>query len=119
LKYLEEKIEGETTKKTEFMNMIKGCTIPERFDQKLLDEASMMMNKWGEGYLHEGADSEYLFSHFGLDDKADDADTVKKEKAALRCVASKIFKSGLHKNDAVSIIKNFNSINEPGFRWLE
>jgi len=101
------------------MNMIKDCQMPEHFDQNLLDSASMMMNKWGEGYLHEGADKEYLFKHFALDDRAEDTDAVKKEKAALRCVASKIFKSTLRKTDAVSIMKNFNSINTPGFRWLE
>jgi hypothetical protein len=99
--------------------MIKDCQMPERFDQNLLDSSSMMMNKWGEGYLHEGADKEYLFKHFALDDRAEDTDAVKKEKAALRCVASKIFKSTLHKTDAVSIMKNFNNINTPGFRWLE
>jgi hypothetical protein len=101
------------------MNMIKDCQMPERFDQNLLDSSSMMMNKWGEGYLHEGADKEYLFKHFALDDRAEDTDAVKKEKAALRCVASKIFKSTLRKTDAVSIMKNFNNINTPGFRWLE
>jgi hypothetical protein len=99
--------------------MIKDCQMPERFDQNLLDSSSMMMNKWGEGYLHEGADKEYLFKHFALDDRAEDTDAVKKEKAALRCVASKIFKSTLRKTDAVSIMKNFNNINTPGFRWLE
>jgi hypothetical protein len=99
--------------------MIKDCQMPERFDQNLLDGTSMMMNKWGEGYLHEGADKEYLFKHFALDDRAEDTDAVKKEKAALRCVASKIFKSALRKTDAVSIMKNFNNINTPGFRWLE
>jgi len=93
--------------------------MPDHFDQTLLDSASMMMNKWGEGYLHEGADKEYLFKHFALDDRAEDTDAVKKEKAALRCVASKIFKSTLRKTDAVSIMKNFNNINTPGFRWLE
>ena len=99
--------------------MINDCQMPERFDQNLLDGASMMMNKWGEGYSHEGADKEYLFKHFALDDRAEDTDAVKKEKAALRCVASKIFKSALRKTDAVSIMKNFNNINTPGFRWLE
>jgi len=93
--------------------------MPEHFDQNLLDSSSMMMNKWGEGYLHEGADKEYLFKHFALDDRAEDTDAIKKEKAALRCVASKIFKSTLRKTDAVSIMKNFNNINTPGFRWLE
>ena len=101
------------------MDMIKDCQMPERFDQNLLDSASMMMKKWGEGYSHEGADKEHLFKHFALDDRAEDTDAVKKEKAALRCVSSKIFKSTVRKTDAVSIMKNFNNINTPGFRWLE
>ena len=106
-------------KKDDFMKLIKDCQIPESFDQKLLDEASLMMTKWGEGYRHEHADKEYLFKHFGLVDKPEDSESILLEKAALRCVASKIFDSEMHKSDAVGIIKNFNNINKPGFRWLQ
>ena len=106
-------------KKDEFMKLIQDCRIPEKFDQKLLDSAANMMKKWDVGLKHEGADTEHLFRNFGLSDKADDSEAVKKEKAALRCVASKIFKSEIHKENAVNIMKNFNEIKEPGFRWLE
>jgi len=106
-------------KKDEFMKLIQDCKIPEKFDQKLLDSAANMMKKWDIGLKHEGADIEHLFKNFGLIDKVDDSETVKKEKAALRCIASKIFKSEVHKENAVNIMKNFNAIKGPGFRWLE
>jgi hypothetical protein len=49
-------------------------------------------------------------------DKPEDSKSILLEKAALRCVASKIFKSEFRKSDAAGIIKNFNNINKPGFR---
>lgn len=106
-------------KKDDFMKLIQDCQMPESFDQKLLDDASVMMTKWGEGYEHEGADKEHLFKHYGLADKPEDSETIRKEKAALRCISSKIFKSELSKSDATGIIKNLNTINKPGFRWLQ
>jgi hypothetical protein len=106
-------------KKDEFMKMIEECNVPKNIDQKLLDEASVMMTKWGEGLVHVGADKDHLFKHYGLMDKPEDSEPTRKEKAALRCVASKIFKSELPKEDAVGIMKNFNKINQPGFRWLQ
>ena len=106
-------------KKDEFMKLIQDCKIPEKFDQKILDSAANMMNKWDVGLKHEGADKEHLFKNFGLSDKTDDSEAVKKEKAALRCIASKIFKSEMPKENAFGIMKNFNSIKGPGFRWLE
>jgi hypothetical protein len=106
-------------KKDEFMKLIQDCPIPERFDQELLNNAAAMMRKWGEGLVHVGTDMEHLFKTFGLNNKSDDNELVQKEKAALRCVASKIFKSELRKEDAVGIMQNFNNIREPGFRWLQ
>lgn len=106
-------------KKDDFMKLIQDCQMPESFDQKHLDDASVMMTKWGEGYEHEGADKEHLFKHYGLADKPEDSETIRKEKAALRCISSKIFKSELSKSDATGIIKNLNTINKPGFRWLQ
>jgi len=106
-------------KKDDFMKLIQECQMPESFDQKLLDNASIMMTKWGEGLVHVGADKDHLFMHHGLADKPEDSDLIKKQKAALRCVSSKIFKSELPKNDATGIMKNLNKINEPGFRWLQ
>ena len=101
------------------MKLIQDCKIPEKFDQKLLDSAANMMKKWDVGLKHEGADIEHLFKNFGLIDKADDDEAVKKEKAALRCITSKIFKSELPKENAVGIMKNLNAVKGPGFRWLE
>lgn len=99
--------------------MIAECNVPENIDQKLLDSASVMMGKWGEGLVHVGADKDHLFKHYGLAEKPEDSAVAKKEKAALRCVASKIFKSELSKSDAEGIMKNLNDINKPGFRWLQ
>lgn len=106
-------------KKDDFMKLIQECQIPESFDQKLLDDAAIMMTKWGEGLVHVGADKDHLFKHHGLADKPEDSETVRKQKAALRCIASKIFKSELPKDDAVGIMKNFNNINKSGFMWLQ
>jgi hypothetical protein len=33
-------------KKDEFMMLIKECGIPERFDQKLLDQSAAMLEEW-------------------------------------------------------------------------
>lgn len=101
------------------MKLIQDCQAPEHFDQKLLDSAAIMMKKWGEGLVHVGTDTEHLFKQFGLEDKSDDSESVKKEKAAIRCVASKIFKSEMRKEDAIGIMQNFNRIKDPGFRWLQ
>ena len=106
-------------KKDDFMKLIQECRIPESFDQKLLDDASIMMTKWGEGLVHVGTDKDHLFKHHGLVDKPEDSEETLKQKAALRCVASKIFKSELPKNDATVIMKSFNNINKPGFKWLQ
>jgi hypothetical protein len=106
-------------KRTDFLKLIEDCQMPDKFDQKLLDDASSMMKKWGDGLVHVGADKEHLFKSFGLSDKAGDSETTKKEKAALRCLASKIFKSEIRKEDAIGIMKNLNGLNGPGFRWLE
>jgi len=57
--------------------------MPENFDQKLLDEASMMMKKWGEGLVHVGADKDHLFKSFGLIEKAEDTEAIKKERKQL------------------------------------
>ncbi len=108
-------------KKAEFMKQLEGCQIPERFDQHLLDHAAAMFEKWGlQAHItwHE-TDTEYLFNNFGLNDKAEDSEAVKSEKKALRCVATKIMKMQINKEDAASIIKNFNKINEPGFKGLD
>lgn len=108
-------------KKDEFMEKIQDCQTPERFDQHLLDNAAAMFEKWGLQAHHTWAetDKEHLFQTHGLNDLSGDSETVKKEKKALRCIASQIMKTQIRKEDAVGIMKNFNRIKEPGFRWLE
>ncbi len=110
-------------KRDEFMKNIEECEILGNFDQKLLDQAAAMFEKWGflahDPGLWAKTDKEHLFQTHGLNDKNDDGEAVKKEKKALRCVASKIMKTQISKEDAVGIMKNFNRIMEPGFRWLE
>ena len=64
-------------------------------------------------------DREHLFQTHGLNDRSDDSEAVKKEKKALQCIASQIMKTQISKEDAVGVMKNFNRIREPGFRWLE
>ncbi len=103
------------------MKQLQGCQIPERFDQHLLDHAAAMFQKWGL-VAHTSWDeknTEYLFKNFGLDDKSEDGQAVKDEKKMLRCVVSKMMQMQISKEDASTIIKNFNKINEPGFRGLE
>lgn len=108
-------------KKDEFMKQLQGCELPGRFDQHLLDHAAAMFQKWGL-VAHTSWDEnnkEFLFKNFGLDDKPDDGQAVKDEKKKLRCVVSKMMKMQISKDDASTIIKNFNNIKEPGFRGLE
>ena len=39
------------------------------------------------------------------------------EKAALRCIATRMMDAKLNRKDAANIIKNFDKIKEPGFEW--
>ncbi len=100
---------------------MQECNVPDKFDQRLLDQAAAMFEKWGL-LAHDTwneTDKDHLFRDFGLTEKAGDGEVAKKEKAALRCIASKIMKTQIGKEDAVGIMKNFNKIREPGFRWLQ
>jgi len=102
-------------KKEEFMRQIEGCKMPERFDQHLLDHAAEMFSKWGKTTHMD--EKEYLFENSGLASKPEDSDSLKMEKAALRCVATKMMEAKLNRTDAANIIKNFNKIKEPSFEW--
>ncbi|VVB70347.1 Uncharacterised protein [uncultured archaeon] len=110
-------------KKDEFMKNIQECEILDNFDQGLLDQAAAMFEKWG--LLAHGpglwakTDTEHLFDDFGLNDKVGDSDAVKRQKKALRCISSKMMNTQIRKEDAVGIMKNFNKIGKPGFRWLQ
>jgi len=106
-------------KKEEFMKEIEGCKISVHFDQALLDRAAEMFNNWGlTGHMSE---EEYLFKKYGLVSKDKDDSEQKKQKEALRCVASKIMKMQLSKEDAANIMKNFNKIRDPDYKatWGE
>lgn len=110
-------------KKDEFMMLIKECGIPERFDQELLDRSAAMLEKWGflehdPGLWNEN-NALHLFENFGLIEEKDDSAEVMKEKKVLRRIISKMMKTQISKGDAIGIMKNFNKIGEPGFRWLE
>ena len=108
-------------KKKDFIKLICACEAPEHFDQDILDRAAAMFEKWGL-QAHETwaeTDKEHLFQVHGLSDKSEDGESVIKEKKALRCIASQIMKTQISKDDASGIMKNFNNINKPGFRWLE
>ena len=99
------------------MQQIEGCKLPDVFDQHLLDNASEMFGKWGMSTHMD--EKEHLFKSAGLAPKAGDSDALKKEKEALRCLCEKMMDSKLNRKDAAVIIKNFNSIKEPGFEWVE
>jgi hypothetical protein len=104
-------------KKEEFMRQIEVCKLPATFDQSLLDNASEMFGKWGmTTHMDE---KEHLFKSSGLALKPEDSDAVKKEKEALRCVCEKMMDAKLNKKDASDLIKNFNKIKDPGFKWIE
>ena len=104
-------------KKEEFMQQIEECRLPEAFDQRLLDNASEMFSKWGKTTHMD--EKEHLFESSGLASKSGDSEALKKEKATLRCVIQKMMDAKLNRNDAATIIKNFNKIKDPGFEWVE
>lgn len=109
-------------KREEFLKEIEDCKVSNmHFDQRILDNAAAMFEKWGLQAHDTWAetDKEHLFMSHGLADKSDDSEAIKQEKKSLRCIASKIMKTQIGKRDAVGIMKDFNKINEPGFRWLQ
>jgi hypothetical protein len=64
-------------------------------------------------------EKEHLFQSAGLVPKTGDSNALKKEKEALRCVCEKMMDAKLSKKDASDLIKNFNKIKDPGFKWIE
>ncbi|VVB72987.1 Uncharacterised protein [uncultured archaeon] len=103
--------------KEEFLKQIEGCLLPEKFDQNLLDRAAEMFGKWGKSTHMD--EKEYLFEKFGLASRPDDGNTVKMEKIALRCVCSRMMDANLNRKDAAELIRNFNRIKDPGYKWIE
>ena len=104
-------------KKEEFMRHIEECHLPLSFDQHLLDSAAEMFSKWGlTTHMDE---REHLFERSGLASRPEDSDPARKEKEALRCVCRRMMDLKLSRKDASVIIKNFNKIKDPGFKWNE
>jgi hypothetical protein len=102
-------------KKDEFIRLIEGCNIPERFDQHLLDHAAEMFARWGmTAHMDE---KEHLFESFGLASKPEDSHLQKEEKAALRCVLKRMMDARLSRKDAATIIKNLNDIMNQDYKW--
>ncbi|MGV8175393.1 MAG: hypothetical protein ACP5OU_06790 [Methanothrix sp.] len=104
-------------KREEFLEQLEGIILPETFDQDLLDQAAEMFGKWGKGsHLSE---LEHLFGSFGLAAKPEDTPDIEIQKAALRYVCSRMSQAGFSRKDASDLIRNFNRIKDPGYKWLE
>ncbi len=69
------------------------------------------------GYDQHMDEKEHLFESSGLVPEPGDSDALKKEKEALRCVCEKMMDANLNRKDAAVIIKNFNNIKDPEFKW--
>jgi len=81
-----------------------------------LDKAAEMFGKWGKSAHMD--EKEHLFQTFGLASKPTDNNEVKMQKVSLRCVCIKMMEANLNRKDAAEIIKNLNSIKDPGYQWL-
>ena len=96
---------------------IKTGTLPEMFDQHLLDHAAEMFGKWGKStHMNE---KEHLFESFGLASRTLDSNDLKMQKIALRCVCTRMMDANLNRKDASDLIRNLNKIKDPGYEWLE
>jgi len=101
----------------EFMRQFEGIVLPEKFDQKLLDQAAEMFGKWGKSaHINE---KEHLFESSGLASRNDDTPEIKMQKIALRFVCSKMMEANFSRKDAADLIRNFNRIKDPGYQWLD
>jgi len=104
-------------RRDEFLELFEGVLLPEAFDQQQLDRAAEMFEKWGRTrHLDE---KEHLFEAFGLAAKSDDGEDLGLQKAALRFVCKRMMDAGIGRKDAADLIRNFNRIKDPGYRWLE
>ena len=101
----------------DFLQQLEGIILPETFDQDLLDRAAEMFGKWGKGrHMNE---NEHLFESFGLGPKPEDSREVNVQKAALRFVCTRIMESQLSRQEASELIRNFNRLKDPGYKWLD
>ncbi len=104
-------------RRDEFFELFEGVVLPEAFDQDLLNQAAEMFEKWGQSrHLDE---KEHLFKTYGLAEKPDDGDGQRMQKAALRFVCQKMMAANIGRRDAAELIRSFNRVKDPGYRWLE
>jgi hypothetical protein len=101
----------------DFLQQLEGIILPETFDQDLLDRAAEMFGKWGKArHMNE---REHLFESFGLGPRLEDSPEVKMQKAALRYVCTRMMQAQFSRREASDLIRNFNRIKDPGYKWLE
>lgn len=101
----------------DFLRQLEGIILPETFDQDLLDRAAEMFGKWGKGrHLNE---MEHLFESFGLDSNPEDSPEVEMQKTALRYICTMMMGAQFSRREASDLIRNFNRIKDPGYKWLE
>jgi len=104
-------------KREEFQAQIEGYIFPQTFHQDLLDRAAEMFMKWGRSsHLDE---KEHLFQSFGLNSQPGDDEKIKAQKAAIRVICSKMMDASISRKEAADIIRNFNRIKDPGYKWLD
>jgi len=103
--------------KEEFLKQIEGYIFPQMFHQDLLDRAAEMFGRWGRSaHLDE---KEHLFQSFGLGPQPDDSDEIREQKAAIRHICSRMMDASINRKDAADLIRNFNRIKDPGYKWLD
>lgn len=108
---------GGHVKREEFLNQIEGYVFPKLFNQDLLDRAAEMFGRWGKSaHLDE---TEHLFQSSGLASREEDSNEIREQKAALRYVCSRMMDSGVNRKDAADLIRNFNRLKDPGYKWLD
>jgi hypothetical protein len=101
----------------DFLRQLEGIILPETFDQDLLDQAAEMFSKWGKGrHMNE---REHLFESFGLGPNPEDSPEVEMQKIALRYVCARMMEAQFSRREASDLIRNFNRIKDPGYKWLE
>jgi hypothetical protein len=104
-------------KRDDFLQQLEGIILPETFDQDLLDHAAEMFGKWGRS--SHFSELEHLFESFGLAAKPQDSTDVVIQKTALRFVCTRMSQAGFSRNEAADLIRSFNKIKDPGYKWLE
>ncbi len=100
-----------------FLKQIEGYVFPKMFDQDLLDRAAEMFGRWGKSAHMD--EKEHLFQSFGLGSQPEDSDEIRAQKAAIRHVSSRMMDAQINRRDAADLIRNFNRLKDPGYKWLD